>query len=83
MTALPVLVVGVLDQDISAENAMAFPQVYHETRTNRVFTLATSTAWFILSLYQGLISFGAAFLAMPQVKAKKAGWNASGRKQCG
>ncbi|GBG85508.1 hypothetical protein CBR_g40147 [Chara braunii] len=66
-TALPVIVVGIFDQDVDATRAKEFPQLYRAGIKNLYFNWPVLARWLFFGVYQSLVCF---FIPM------KAGWGA-------
>ncbi|XP_002961083.2 phospholipid-transporting ATPase 3 [Selaginella moellendorffii] len=71
-TALPVIVVGIFDQDVSATKSKLNPQLYMAGIRNAYFRWRVLAVWFISGIYQSIILF-----AFP-VHAGRIGQNSSG-----
>ncbi|KAK3281984.1 hypothetical protein CYMTET_10263 [Cymbomonas tetramitiformis] len=54
-TSLPVLAIGIFDQDVSPAMAMAFPQLYKECSQNTYFTNKVKAVWFLNGMYQSVL----------------------------
>ncbi|KAJ7538191.1 hypothetical protein O6H91_11G037600 [Diphasiastrum complanatum] len=72
-TALPVIVVGIFDKDVSARRSKQYPQLYMAGIKNSFFNWRVLAIWFISAIYQSLI-----FFYFP-VSAGKSAQNSSGR----
>lgn len=55
-TSLPVIVIGLLDQDVPRAQAMRFPGLYGASRGNRPFRRAAA-AWGLTAAYQSCACF--------------------------
>uniref|UniRef100_A0AC35TSQ4 Phospholipid-transporting ATPase n=1 Tax=Rhabditophanes sp. KR3021 TaxID=114890 RepID=A0AC35TSQ4_9BILA len=61
-TMLPVFSL-VVDQDLTAENALAYPELYKELKKGRSLSYKTFCIWVLISIYQGsVIMYGALIL---------------------
>jgi len=61
-TTLPVFSL-VLDQDVTAETAMTYPEIYKELMKGRAMSSKTFFVWVLVSLYQGsVLMYGALLL---------------------
>ncbi|XP_004489949.1 phospholipid-transporting ATPase 3-like [Cicer arietinum] len=56
-TALPVIIVGLFDKDVSASLSMKYPELYMEGIRNVFFKWRVVAIWAFLSIYQSLIFF--------------------------
>ncbi|OUM65539.1 hypothetical protein PIROE2DRAFT_41599 [Piromyces sp. E2] len=71
-TVLPVCVIGILDQDVSAKTALRIPQIYASTKKKQtLFTTKRFLLFVLNAVYLSIVSFGIPFLmslggALPQ-----------------
>lgn len=56
-TNFPVLVLGVLDQDVKPQSSLQIPQLYRETQANTQFTSRRRLLWFVYGMYVGVVCF--------------------------
>ncbi|KAM7269267.1 hypothetical protein ACFE04_024764 [Oxalis oulophora] len=56
-TALPVIMVGLFDKDVSASLSKRYPQLYQEGIKNVFFTWRVVAVWAFFSFYQSLVFF--------------------------
>ncbi|XP_020521908.1 phospholipid-transporting ATPase 3 isoform X2 [Amborella trichopoda] len=56
-TALPVIIVGLFDKDVSASLSKRYPQLYKEGIKNMFFKWRVLAVWAVFSVYQSLIFF--------------------------
>lgn len=56
-TALPVIIVGLFDKDVSASISKRYPELYKEGIRNTFFTWKVVGVWAIFSVYQSLIIY--------------------------
>ncbi|CAM6103839.1 unnamed protein product [Calypogeia fissa] len=56
-TSLPVCVVGILDQDVSAKECLKYPQVYKAGHRKEFFNRKLITVWLLNSVYSGVLIF--------------------------
>ncbi|KAK4261232.1 hypothetical protein QN277_004260 [Acacia crassicarpa] len=67
-TALPVIVVGLFDKDVSASLSRKYPGLYMEGIRNVFFKRSVVATWAFFSIYQSLILFN--FVILPSSGAK-------------
>eukprot|EP01018_Ginkgo_biloba_P021170 Gb_12292 [translate_table: standard] len=72
-TALPVIVVGIFDKDVSASLSKKYPQLYREGIKNMFFKWRVLAVWAFFAIYQSVIFFY--FTAAASTK----GQNSSGK----
>jgi len=53
-TALPILLYGIYDRDVSAENCMHFPELYYEGISDSWMSPQIFWSWMIQALFEGL-----------------------------
>jgi hypothetical protein len=63
VTALPVAVYGVMDQDVKERTAMQFPQLYNEAKNGVYFSIAISGWWLLLSVLHSSTAYFIAYIA--------------------
>eukprot|EP00050_Salpingoeca_kvevrii_P015039 m.43030 g.43030 ORF g.43030 m.43030 type:complete len:1224 (-) comp6130_c0_seq1:59-3730(-) len=63
-TSVPGIVLGMVDQDVSAEAAMRYPELYRDSQANSLFSHKIFWLWVLDSFYQSLVCFGVPLLAM-------------------
>ncbi|GAQ83484.1 phospholipid-transporting ATPase 3 [Klebsormidium nitens] len=56
-TALPVIVVGIFDQDVDAKRSKKYPQLYEAGQRNLYFNWTTLLTWLVMGIYQSGIFF--------------------------
>jgi len=56
-TSLPVLAVGVLDQEVLARTARTVPQLYGFSQCNRNFDFKTLSGWLVNGIIHGILCF--------------------------
>ncbi|KAG6514612.1 hypothetical protein ZIOFF_024980 [Zingiber officinale] len=56
-TALPVIILGLFDKDVSASLAKKYPHLYQEGITNTYFKLGVVAVWDFFAFYQSLIFY--------------------------
>eukprot|EP00850_Spirogloea_muscicola_P023558 SM000367S13680 [mRNA] locus=s367:22140:28006:+ [translate_table: standard] len=56
-TSLPVIALGILDQDVSAKTVIAFPSVYQQGPRNLLFNWRRITFWLLNGFYCSVITF--------------------------
>lgn len=56
-TALPICIIGVLDQDVSADEAIRYPELYKSGQRGEMFNKRSVFAWLIYSLYTSAVIF--------------------------
>lgn len=56
-TAIPICVVGVIDQDVSAKECVQYPQLYRAGHRKEFFNRTRVTLWLLNSVYTGLLIF--------------------------
>lgn len=56
-TALPVCVIGVLDQDVSPAEALRYPELYRSGQRGEMFNKRSIFGWLLNSLYSSLVIF--------------------------
>ncbi|KAG6510892.1 hypothetical protein ZIOFF_028937 [Zingiber officinale] len=56
-TALPVIILGLFDKDVSASLAKKYPQLYQEGITNTYFKWGVVAVWDFFAFYQSLIFY--------------------------
>ncbi|PIA47079.1 hypothetical protein AQUCO_01400049v1 [Aquilegia coerulea] len=56
-TALPVIIVGLFDKDVSAALSKKYPQLYMEGIRNNFFKWRVVVVWAVFSVYQSLVFF--------------------------
>ncbi|CAM6088191.1 unnamed protein product [Calypogeia fissa] len=56
-TAIPICVIGVIDQDVSAADLVKYPQLYRAGQKKEFFNRTLVFAWLLNSVYTGLIIF--------------------------
>jgi len=74
--ALPIIVVGAIDQDLPDSYAKEFPQLYMQGQRNEYFDVRVKALWMINAFYQSVILFVIPTYAMYLVADSK-----DGRKQ--
>eukprot|EP00178_Gracilaria_changii_P019060 TRINITY_DN55501_c0_g1_i1.p1 TRINITY_DN55501_c0_g1~~TRINITY_DN55501_c0_g1_i1.p1 ORF type:complete len:1506 (-),score=224.81 TRINITY_DN55501_c0_g1_i1:6038-10555(-) len=57
LTSLPPIVLGVFDQELSAEYALAFPEIYAKGQRNTAFNLRVFMSWLSAALWQSAVIF--------------------------
>ncbi|CAI5499410.1 unnamed protein product [Closterium sp. Naga37s-1] len=62
-TALPVIVLGLFEQDVDRRHSKLYPQLYRDGIKNRFFTWGVLGIWLFFAVYQSLIFFF--FTAVP------------------
>jgi len=60
-TNFPVLVLGILDQDVRPSSSLKYPALYKETQSNSQFTAKRRLIWFANGIYVGIMSFVCVF----------------------
>lgn len=66
-TTLPLLVIGVFDEDISVENIRNHPEVYAEGIQGKCFTWKKLVIYLTLGVLQGILLILIVFLSIPNV----------------
>eukprot|EP01119_Soliformovum_irregulare_P012282 TRINITY_DN3177_c0_g1_i1.p1 TRINITY_DN3177_c0_g1~~TRINITY_DN3177_c0_g1_i1.p1 ORF type:complete len:1112 (-),score=358.83 TRINITY_DN3177_c0_g1_i1:119-3454(-) len=56
-TFLPIIVCGILEQDVGAERLMAYPKLYNVGQKNADFNMQVFLYWIMDALYQSLVIF--------------------------
>lgn len=56
-SSLPPIVVGIFDQELSAEYALAFPEVYIKGQRNSAFNFRVFVSWIFSALWQSALIF--------------------------
>ena len=56
-TSVPVIVIGLFDQDVSAKLSKAFPQLYKAGQDNAYFNVRVLSTWILTGVYQSVICF--------------------------
>lgn len=56
-TALPILVVAVIDQDVTAAQALKYPELYRAGQRGELFSTKTISRWLLSSLYCSIVIF--------------------------
>eukprot|EP00899_Mesostigma_viride_P010371 jgi/Mesvir1/19335/Mv10393-RA.1 len=72
-TSMPVIILGLFDQDVSPSVSKANPQLYREGQINHYFNLKSLSLWLLSALYQSLICFYVPALAMGPVATQRDG----------
>ncbi|KAG9449609.1 hypothetical protein H6P81_009574 [Aristolochia fimbriata] len=72
-TALPVIIVGLFDQDVSASLSKKYPELYKEGIKNAFFKWSGVAVWAFCSVYQSLILYNFT------IAASEKGHNSSGK----
>lgn len=72
-TALPVIVVGIFEKDVSASLSKRYPQLYQEGIKNMFFKWRVLAVWAFFAVYQSIVFFSFA------VGASDKGQNSSGK----
>ncbi|XP_073109854.1 phospholipid-transporting ATPase 3 isoform X1 [Elaeis guineensis] len=72
-TALPVIIVGLFDKDVSASLSKKYPELYREGIRNMFFKWRVVAVWAFFSVYQSLIFY------YFTTAASQAGHNSSGK----
>lgn len=62
-TSVPVIVIGLFDQDVSGKVGIAFPQLYKVGQENKFFNTTTLAQWILSAMYQSVIIFFVPVLA--------------------
>ncbi|GAM21496.1 hypothetical protein SAMD00019534_046710 [Acytostelium subglobosum LB1] len=63
-TSAPILAVGNFDQDVKEEVLMNDPKQYHESQSNRPFSIWNFLWWIFLGLWQSAVIFYATFFIL-------------------
>jgi len=84
-TAVPILIIAVLDFDVSMDTLQKNPEIYTLTRGETLFSASIFARWWLLSLAQALLCFfipfwsmGSAFLTSPDSDGQVFGLWATG-----
>eukprot|EP00897_Mesotaenium_endlicherianum_P007081 jgi/Mesen1/6400/ME000329S05566 len=72
-TSLPVIALGVLEQDVSAKTCLAFPILYSQGPRNVFFSWKRILGWMINGLYVACVSFWFAIAAYDKQALRKSG----------
>jgi phospholipid-translocating ATPase len=56
-TSLPVIVLGILEQDLKADTLLRFPELYSYGQKNKAFNFVTFIAWSVLAAVESCILF--------------------------
>ncbi|XP_073384962.1 putative phospholipid-transporting ATPase 9 isoform X3 [Physcomitrium patens] len=56
-TALPIMVVAVIDQDVTAAQSLKYPELYRAGQRSELFNIKTSCLWLLNSWYCSMIIF--------------------------
>ena len=62
-TALPPLILGLFERDVSPGTAMKYPELFVQYRQRKVFTTFTMMLWVLSALYHASVIFFGTFLA--------------------
>ncbi|CAN8077201.1 unnamed protein product [Agarophyton chilense] len=57
LTSLPPIVLGVFDQELSAEYALAFPEIYSKGQRNTAYNFRVFMSWLSAALWQSAVIF--------------------------
>lgn len=57
LTSLPPIVLGVFDQELSAEYALAFPEIYAKGQRNTAYNFRVFFSWLMSALWQSAVIF--------------------------
>jgi phospholipid-translocating ATPase len=56
-TAIPICIIGIIDQDVSAAECVKYPQLYRGGHRKEYFNMPLLLAWMANSLYTGIVIF--------------------------
>ncbi|EFC39377.1 predicted protein [Naegleria gruberi] len=56
-SGLPIIVLAVMDRDVSADVAEKFPELYYQGQKNRFFNAKVFISWVVNSLFHSLVCF--------------------------
>lgn len=57
LTALPPVVLGIFDQELTADYALAFPEIYSKGQRNTAYNFRVFLSWLLAALWQSAIMF--------------------------
>lgn len=56
-TVLPVVIIGIIDQDVTPADAFRYPQLYRSGQRGELFNRRSFFYWLVLSVYQSAVIF--------------------------
>lgn len=76
-SSIPPILLGSLDQELSAEYALAFPEIYAKGQRNTAFNIRVFLSWLLSALWQSAVIFYMVYWAMadrPQSSGREMGF---------
>lgn len=62
LTSLPPIVLGIFDQELAADYALAFPEIYVKGQRNTAYNFRVFLSWMLSALWQSAIIFYVSYL---------------------
>ncbi|KAI0559466.1 Cation transport ATPase (P-type) [Gracilaria domingensis] len=70
LTALPPVVLGIFDQELSAEYALAFPEIYSKGQRNTAYNFRVFMSWLSAALWQSAVIFFICFWGFGDIRSR-------------
>eukprot|EP00743_Colponemidia_sp_Colp-15_P003792 GILK01004090.1.p1 GENE.GILK01004090.1~~GILK01004090.1.p1 ORF type:complete len:1295 (-),score=222.23 GILK01004090.1:130-3960(-) len=66
-TAIPIMVLGVFDQDVGIEASLAHPELYRAGHKKSYFNAAIFVQWIVVGVWHSVVSFYVPYLTFPMI----------------